>query len=83
MIVGQPLVLLTAMRPPMQTHNETVGMQLVGKTIKSIDEVHDTYLVVSFTDGTLANFKPKQNNQHNSKWSAVAIDYHDDRDAIW
>ena len=50
---------------------------LVGKTIKSVDEMFDSYLLVKFTDDSLAEFRPKYNSAHNDSWSSVRIDYYE------
>lgn len=54
---------------------------LVGKTIKSVDEMFDSYLLVKFSDGSLAEFRPKYNSAHNDMWSSVRIDYYDSPEA--
>lgn len=50
---------------------------LVGKTIKSVVEMFDSYLRVTFTDGSIVEFWPKYNSAHNDMWYSVRIGYFD------
>lgn len=48
--------------------------QLVGKTIETVEtDVYRMKIVVGFTDGTRATFRPGRDNIHNDFWSTVYV----------